>query len=81
MTTPEQFPQPETDPEKHLRNEGLITIVAEYLDENDATFLDDMDDEGERIGYVYGRLLELGEDPEVILRDSGVTERGEEGEI
>ena len=56
------------------RQAGLRALVAEYLGADDAEFIDGMDDEAEQIGYVYGLLLGLGEDPDEVLQEFGVTE-------
>lgn len=69
--SPERMP----DPEQASRFEALKQLTAEYLDADDAAFLDELDTEEERISYVYGRLLELGEDPEEVLIETGVIER------
>ena len=74
MVGAEQLPNPEHDSEVLARHEALRGIVANYLDVDDAVFLDEMDDEDERIGYVYGRLLEQGEDPDEVLLENGVIE-------
>ena len=68
---PEQTP----DPEETSRFEALKQVTAEYLDADDAAFLDELDTEEERINYVFGRLLELGENPEEVLMETGVIER------
>jgi len=53
---------------------GLWRIVDQYMPE-DREFLEDMD-MFDRLGYVYGTLLSMDEDPDVILAEFGVTERG-----
>ena len=60
-------PNPEFERETALRR-----LIEQYLPE-DVEFLGDMDDE-DKLGYVYGQLLEQGEDPDEILREFGVTE-------
>lgn len=56
------------------RLSGLKKLVAEQLDAADAEFLDGIGDEAEMIGYIYGRLLLEGKDPDQVLEDYGVTE-------
>jgi hypothetical protein len=57
--------------------ESLIWGVAsEYLGKDDTEFMVELDPE-DRLGYVYGRLLENGEDPDEILQQHGIIE-GEE---
>lgn len=57
------------------RAKALAAIIEQYIPE-DADFIAGMD-EDDAIGYVYGMLLEAGEDPDTILKDFGVTEEGE----
>lgn len=72
---------PVVDEEKHevkteseiLREEGMAQLALEHLTQDDKDFLQDLDEE-ERVGYVYGRLLEEGEDPDEILIKFGVIE-------
>ncbi len=73
---------PNPDPEEVYEHEiqiRLADVAGNYLDSSDAGFLEDMDPE-DRLGYVYGRLLEIGEDPDQILIESGIIEpeQGEE---
>jgi len=35
-------------------------------------------DEEDQLGYIYGQLLEMGEDPDVILQEFGITEKDED---
>ena len=70
----EMFPEREQGFESE-RLAGLNALVRYYLDPEDQEFIDDMGDEGDRIGYVYGKLLENGlEDPDELLKDYGVTQ-------
>lgn len=60
---------------------ALKEVVSAYLDQDDAMFIDvELQAVEDIINYVYGRLLELGEDPDVILKECGVTEE-EDSEI
>ena len=61
------------------RKRALDVIIAEYL-EADEEFLDGHDFE-DKVGAVYGMLLELGEDPDVILGEAGVLEQEDEDEV
>ena len=64
-------PNPEFD-----REEALRQLIEQYLPE-DVEFLEDMDEE-DTPGYVYGQLLEMGEDPDEILQKFGITEGSNE---
>ncbi len=70
----EQY-HPPSDPELE-RARAFASVVEQYLPE-DKEFILDMDEE-EALGYVYGMLLEMGEDPDVVLREFGVTEENED---
>lgn len=69
----EFFPEQEQNFESE-RQIGLRALIAERLDAEDAEFIDGMDDQAEIIGYVYGRLLEIGEDPDKLLEEFGIIE-------
>lgn len=56
------------------REKALDQVIDLYLAE-DKEFLSDEHDLEERVGAVYGMLLELGEDPDQILADVGVLEK------
>lgn len=57
------------------RLKSLKKLVAERLDKNDAAFVDELgDDEGAILGYIYGRLVEKGLDPDETLQEYGITE-------
>lgn len=61
--------------------DNLVDICANYLDQEDAEFLDKMDYPNERIGYIYRKLLEIGEDPVGILARHGVMINDKNNEI
>ena len=61
------------------RKRALDVIIAEYL-EADEEFLDGHDFE-DKVGAVNGMLLELGEDPDVILGEAGVLEKENNDEV
>ena len=63
---------------EQLRVEGLKEVCERYLDPEDIEFLEEMEDEDERVGYVYGRLLDIGEDPDDLFEQYGVTERDDD---
>jgi len=69
---------PAPDIESEARLSGLKELAGQYLDIDDVEFLDGIDDEEERLSYVYGRLLELGENPDEILQEFGVIEGDKE---
>ena len=76
MPTPEGMKRPEEDEFVDERKQALDGVIEGYLEDEDREFLEGID-ESERIGYVYGRLLEQGEDPDKVLQ-SGVLERTDE---
>lgn len=51
---------------------GLARIIEDYFP-HDFDFLSDMEME-DMVGALYGMLLEIGEDPDEILKLNGVTE-------
>lgn len=53
---------------------ALNQVIEDYF-QADAEFLYEHDVD-ERVGAVYGMLLEIGEDPDMILGDAGVLEGG-----
>lgn len=63
------------------RRAGLRALVTEYLGAEDAEFIDEMEDETERVSYVYGLLIGFGEDPDEVLQKFGVTVRSDDHEI
>lgn len=66
-----------TNPERD-RLATLAAVVEEYFPE-DKEFVTGLDFE-EALGFVYGQLLEQGEDPDVVLVEAGVVE-GEDHEV
>lgn len=58
------------------RETGLRSIIEQYFPD-DEEFLECME-EPDKIGYIYGSLLEQGDDPDVILQEFGVTEEKDE---
>lgn len=58
------------------RGKGMIEICAQFLNQDDVEFMAELDEEG-KIAYLYGRLLDMGEDPDEILERFGVTESEE----
>lgn len=57
------------------REAALLRVIEQYFPE-DTDFLADMDEE-DKLGYIYGQLLEAGQDPDEILQEFGVTEEGD----
>lgn len=55
---------------------GLAKLIEQYFPE-DKEFIMDMDF-NDALGFVYGQLLEAGEDPEILLQQFGVTEGGDD---
>ena len=66
-----QFPDKEQE-----RLRGLANLVEVYFPE-DKAFVSDMDFD-DALGFVYGQLLEVGEDPLLVLHEFGVTEIADE---
>lgn len=69
----------EANPERNVQPETelirLKEIVRDYLELADAKFLDEeLAHDDDRLGYIYGRLIEIGEDPDEVLTTYGVTE-------
>ncbi|HET8690317.1 MAG TPA: hypothetical protein VFL81_02680 [Candidatus Saccharimonadales bacterium] len=62
--------------ERFDREQALADLVENYFPE-DAEFLGEMDFD-DRLGAVYGQLLELGEDPDAVLTEAGVLEDEDE---
>ncbi len=58
------------------REAALLRFIEQYFPE-DTDFLADMDEE-DKLGYIYGQLLEAGQDPDEILQEFGVTEEGDD---
>lgn len=54
------------------REASLAQLVEQYFPE-DKEFFSEMDFD-DALGFVYGQLLEQGEDPDLILQEFGVTE-------
>lgn len=59
------------------REKALDQVIELYL-ADDKEFLNDEHDLEERVGAVYGMLLELDEDPDQILQDVGVLDKEDE---
>ena len=55
---------------------GLEAIIGDYFPE-DEEFLTGMDDE-DKLGAVYGQLLEAREDPDEIFQNYGISEEDDE---
>ena len=53
---------------------SLFEITAAYLEAEDAAFLDELDEFDAGLNHIYGRLLEMGEDPDEILLKFNVIE-------
>jgi hypothetical protein len=58
---------------------ALNSVIEQYLGD-EKEFLEGFDGE-DRLGAVYGMLIELGEDPDIILVEAGVLEREGEDEV
>lgn len=58
---------------------ALQNVIEEYFDEHQ-DFLEGFDLE-ERVGAVYGMLLEIGEDPDVVMIEAGVFVKEDDDEV
>lgn len=78
MANPEQMGEM-IDPLEVERQAGMLRIAGTYFDPEAVTDLTELyKTDDERLGYVYGRLLEMGEDPDTVLRQCGITEESDE---
>lgn len=57
------------------RADGILEICARFMDQEDVEYIAVLDEQ-ETIDYLYGRLLDMGEDPDEILAQYGVIEGG-----
>ena len=75
MSELEPTPQnPERD-----RLAALAEVVEQYFPD-DKEFVTELDFE-EALGFVYGQLLETGEDPDTVLVEAGVIEKEGDDEV
>lgn len=58
----------------------LLKAASEHLDREDIEFLDDLEDADAQLYYVYGRLIDLGKDPDDIIYGNHTFE-GDKDEI
>ena len=65
-----------SEPFERERAKGILEICALFLEKDDVAFIATLDEE-ETINYLYGRLLDMGEDPDETLERFGVTESEE----
>lgn len=66
----------ENEAVREARGATLGSVIEQYLPD-DTEFLADMDEE-EKLSYIYGQSLEMGEDPDEVLHEFGVTEGSDE---
>jgi hypothetical protein len=63
--------QPQLDHE-HAREVAFASLVEQYFPKDKAFIMEmDFDD---ALGFIYGQLMEIGEDPDTVLQEFGVTE-------
>lgn len=62
------------------RARALEQIIDSYL-QADKEYLMEEHDLDDRVGAVYGMLLEMGEDPDIILVEAGVLEKEGDDEV
>lgn len=66
-----------SSPEEESRS-GLELLIDNFFPE-DSDFLAGLDEE-DKLGAVYGQLLEIGEDPDEVFARYGITD-GDENEV
>ena len=71
----EYLPQNSDDME---RLHAINRLVEEYFPEDVQFVLEQLADEEDVVGFLYGQLLEAGEDPDEILVRYGITEESDE---
>lgn len=69
--------QSQPNPEEATNHERRLSSLIEQYFPEDTEFVAGLSLE-EAIGFVYGQLLELHEDPDEILVEFGVIERGDD---
>lgn len=75
-------PEPgEMEPSAEITGQEILDKLQDHLEEEDIDFLRDSIDDPENpwetediIAYVYGRLLELGHDADLLFLQLGITE-------
>ncbi len=74
MTDPESrevLPQSSDDMERLM---GINRLLETYFPDDVGFILDQLKDEEDVIGFLYGQLLEIGEDPGDVLAQYGILE-------
>ena len=71
----EYLPQNAAEVERLLATDRLI---RDYFLEDAQFILEQLEDEEDITSFLYGQLLEIGEDPEEVLARYGVTETNNE---
>lgn len=72
-----EFYSERTEEEIQLR-EAMHHVADLYLEPDDLAFLDELGDSDAILNYMYGRLLDTGQDPDEILKKFNVTEDKQE---
>ena len=65
------FPEGDADNSESLHGK-LDEIIAEYFPD-DSEFLGDFNDD-DLLGYLYGQLIEIGEDPDKVFAKYNIVE-------
>lgn len=67
----ESLPQTDNEMERLVR---VNKLVGDYFPEDIKFILENMGDEEDIFGFLYGQLIEIGEDPDEILAQYGIIE-------
>ncbi len=71
----EHLPQTSDDVERLM---AMHRVVERYFPDDIKFILEQLHDEEDEISFLYGQLLEIGEDSDEVLIQYGVIERNED---
>jgi hypothetical protein len=71
----EYLPQNSDDMERLL---AIDRLIESYFPDDTQFVLEQLRDEEDVVSFLYGQLLEIGEDPEEVLLRYGITEESDE---
>ena len=71
----EFLPQSRADMERYMR---INRMLEAYFPEDIKFVLEQLQDEEDEMGFLYGQLLEIGEDPNEVFAVYGITEETDE---
>lgn len=75
MTDNEPQPQSSEDLD-HLTS--IDRLIQDIFPDDIYFILEQLEDEDDVVGFLYGQLLDIGEDPDEVLQRYGITEAGNE---